>query len=92
MTTKNVQTETVQKYINEYFSCSENCVKYDVNKITEMFNQMIKDLEYLSPSEYDKMSIRQSLVFSVDVPTSLNATQFKNINQVVDFIITGKVD
>lgn len=92
MTTKNVQTETVQKYINEYFSCSENCVEYDVNKITEMFNQMIKDLEYLSPSEYDKMSIRQSLVFSVDVPTSLNATQFKNINQVVDFIITGKVD
>ena len=85
-------TKTVQKYINEYFSCSENCVEYDVNKITEMFNQMIKDLEYLSPSEYDKMSIRQSLVFSVDVPTSLNATQFKNINQVVDFIITGKVD
>lgn len=92
MTTKNVQPKTVQKYINEYFSCSENCVEYDVNKITEMFNQMIKDLEYLSPPEYDKMSIRQSLVFSVDVPTSLNATQFKNINQVVDFIITGKVD
>lgn len=92
MTIKNVQPETVQKYINEYFSCSENCVEYDVNKITEMFNQMIKDLQYLSPSEYDKMSIRQSLVFSVDVPTSLNATQFKNINQVVDFIITGKVD